>query len=463
MKKYALFLLTFFMAYSNTLTAQNSIVGEWKGAIHIQGQQLSVIFHIENEGDSFTGSIDIPQQGAMGLPLTRVEQDQDSILFAFFTGQGDGVFEGIFDSSEIIQGTYSQGTASFPFKVNRSELQGEDAEDPGAGREIIISNNGVDIGGTLVIPESDTEPPLMIMISGSGAQDRDSNVFNFRIFAEMADQLKEQGIASFRYDDRGIGKSGGRFSEATLEILSGDVKAIIDHFTQNSAENFSSIILLGHSQGGIVAGKTAAEMESVDGLVLMASTGINLKELLRFQVKQAFGTGVHPKERVEQEIDLREDLMLAIRSGEDIEEAKKDYATYYRDEILANLSQAQKNSIGNLDTVANNQADQLELAFSSPQIQSLLYYDPTIDLASLDITVLVLFGGKDTQVTETLNRSPIEKALDEAGVKYRVKTFPDANHLFQEANSGQVSEYAILEQDFTDGFIYEISDWVKEK
>lgn len=455
-----LILFMFLFGSFNLSYAQNSIQGEWKGSINIQGQQLAIIFHLEDE-ETLSGTIDIPQQGAMGLNLTQAEQRGDTVFFAFFTGQGDGVFKGVLENENLIKGTFTQGPASFPFEVERGETSEESKIEAGIGEEIIITNNEIDIAGTLVFPDGIQEPPLVILISGSGAQDRDSNVFNFKIFAEIADHLKKHGIASFRYDDRGVGKSTGDFSSATLAILSDDVNAIIDHFSTNSSYYFSEIILIGHSQGGVVAGKTASENELVDQLILMASTGVDLKEILRFQVKQAYGVGIHPEERVEKEISLREDLMKAIQSGENIEEAKEEYRSYYRNEVLENLPADQKSAAGDLDALAETQTEQLTAVYSSSQIQSLLFYDPVADLESLNIPVLVLFGGKDTQVTKALNRAPIESALEKAEAAYEVEIFPNANHLFQQAESGKVSEYALLEKGFVDGFLEKITVWIK--
>lgn len=462
MRLHFLILFIVIFGHLNGVYAQNTVEGDWKGSINIQGQQLAVIFHLQEVEGNVTGTIDIPQQGAMALPLKRAEHHQDSVLFSFFTGQGDGVFKGVIENDDLISGTYTQGVASFPFEVRRSEISDQNDAEPGKGEEIIISHEGGMIGGTLVLPETDAQIPLVIMISGSGAQDRDSNVLNFKIFAEMAEQLKHHGIASFRYDDRGVGKSTGDFSEATLNILSEDVEAILKYFSTNTTQRFSEIILLGHSQGGVVAAKTASNVETVDRLILMASTGVNLKEVVRFQVKQAYGSGIHSEEKVDREITLRENLMEAIKEQNKIEEAKQEYLNFYRNEILENLPQAQKSSIGDLDAVAKNQVNQLEMTFSSPQVQSLLFYDPTQDLKSLNIPVLVLFGGKDTQVTEAINSEPIIDALKKAGVVYKVNVFPDANHLFQKAGSGHASEYALLEKDFTEGFIDDISGWINK-
>jgi pimeloyl-ACP methyl ester carboxylesterase len=442
-----------------SVNAQTSISGDWEGAINIQGQQLKIIFHVEGELGNYSGTLDIPQQGAMGLNLTRAEQKSDSVFFTFFTGQGNGDFKGILESDSLITGTYTQGAAAFPFEVKKQRSISEPEAVLGEGKELIISTETVEIGGTLVTPENSENTPLVIMISGSGAQDRNSEVLGFKIFAEIAEYLQQQGISSFRYDDRQVGKSTGAFSDATLNMLASDVKAIIDYLNNIEGESFSEIIILGHSQGGVVAGKVADENQEIEQLILMASTGVSLKEVLRFQVEQAYGQGIYSEQAVQTEIQLREELMVAIRDDENIETAKQNYIAQYRGMIEA-LPETQKAGIPDIDALVNRQADQLVAVFGSPQTKSLLFYDPSEDLKEIDIPVLVLFGGKDTQVTEELNRMPIEEALKESGTEYEVRVFSEANHLFQKANSGQVSEYATLEKKFVDGFLGYVAEWI---
>ncbi len=454
-------LIAFLVAVSYGIQAQQTITGEWKGAILIQGQQLGVVFHIENTSGEISGTLDIPLQGAMGLPLTRVEQKADSAFFTFFAGQGNGEFKGAFDSDSLITGTYSQGPASFPFEIEKQQSSGEPKVEPGLGEDLIIQGDEVEIGGTLVYPDGMDNAPLVILISGSSAQNRDSNIFEFKIFAEIAEHLKTKGIASFRYDDRQVGKSTGTFMNTTLDMLAGDVVSILDYLTAMEDKSFGDIILLGYSQGGVVAGKVASENDEVDQLILMASTGVPLKDILRFQAKQGFGVGIHDERDVEKEIALREEMMSAIRDGEELDTVKEEYVKHYKS-MLENLPDQQKAGIPDIDAFAQKQVQQLVAYYSTPQTQSLLFYDPAEDLSDLEIPVLVLFGEKDTQVTESMNRTPITNALDEAGVKYEVKVLANANHLFQKANTGQVSEYPMLDKKFTDGFLTTISNWINQ-
>lgn len=440
--------------------AQLTLSGEWEGAIDIRGQKLIVIFHIEGESGNYSGTLDIPQQGANGLQLKKVELIRDSVSIAFKAGQVAGEFNGLLEQDTLITGTYTQGVSSLPFRVSKTEAN-KTNDSMGEGPELLIEKGAIQIGGTLVLPKNITSAPLVIMISGSGAQNRDSEIFNFKIFAHIADHLQQQGIASFRYDDRQIGQSTGSFSEATLDTLVSDVKAIIQHLSDSIEFKFDEIILLGHSQGGIVAGKLAAEYEAVDKLVLMASSGISLKQILRFQVRQAYGTNIHAHEEVSKEISAREKLMTAIREDDKVEEAKIAYKEQYI-AMLNNLPEQQRSGIRDVDAVAQRQVDLLEQTYRNPQMQSLLFYDPTQDLRQIDIPVLVLFGEKDTQVTTELNRDPIENALKEAGGAFQIKTIPDANHLFQKANTGGANEYALLDKNFIEGFLNSISSWIKK-
>ena len=333
------------------------------------------------------------------------------------------------------------------------------AADP-ADVDLLIDNAGLQIAGTLTLPPGATEyMPLVILISGSGAQERDSEVFGFPVLGELAEQLRQAGIASFRFDDRETGQSTGSFSDATLDRLVADVGVIVDHFMVFSEQKFAEIILVGHSQGGIVAGRLATIDTRVSRVVLLASTGMNLRRILRQQVTDAYMQADLPAALIEAEISAREEIMYAAVDGGDINAALIDYAIAYR-QVLDTLPQSAREQIPDPDAFAANQATQLLDAFSDPQMQSLLFHDPLIDLEELDKPVLKVFGGKDTQVIESLNRPPMEFALQSAGADFKAVVIPEANHLFQAAVSGEVSEYPVLEKQFAEGFVDSIANWI---
>jgi len=189
----------------------------------------------------------------------------------------------------------------------------------------------------------------------------------------------------------------------------------------------------------------------------MASAGVTLKKVLRFQVQQAFSQANLDPELIEQEINARERLMDAILDSEGVTEAKNHYGQQF-----ATIQQAMGVDSARANMIAQQQATQLAATFQSAQMQSLIVHDPTDDLRTLDIPTLVLFGGKDTQVTVDMNKSSIEKALQSAGVSYQTKVFPEANHLFQKANTGSVQEYSTLESTFVDELIPTLIEWIKD-
>ena len=469
MKKLRFTLPILIVLIAITTTSAQQLDGDWKGFIDIQGTKLTIITHFDSKEDSLRGTIDIPQQGGFDIPLQKISLlPSDSIHFEFMAGLGTAKFKGKFTSDTTINGTFHQSGQQFPFQLTKEQSgitkkktsEEREASLPYTQEELVIRNDSVSIGGTLTQPKSQSAKQLVIIISGSGAQNRDGEIpiTDFEPYAALAGLLSTNGISTFRYDDRGIGQSTGNFSQATLDILSSDVEAIINHFRQNPSHSFSNIILLGHSQGGMIAAHAAAKNNTVDKLILMASTGVPLSDILRFQVRQAFANASVDSSLVEDEIAAREQLMKAVVNNREVEEAQKRYRNEFNKvQISMGADSAQASSL------AKKQADQLAQTFQSPQMKSLLFYDPSIDLQQLDIPVLVLFGGKDTQVTTKMNKSPIETALDSAGVSYQTKVFEQANHLFQKAETGSVQEYGTLGNQFVDGFIQKIADWIKNQ
>ena len=453
-----------FLAFSvSTLFGQDSLAGDWEGHISIMGQRLKIVTHFKKNASGFKGTIDIPQQGAAGIPLQNISVfDKDSVSFAFFAGSGMAGFRGSFRADTLISGEFRQSGQIFPFELNRQNQPIETGhhsanQKPYRQEELIIQNNSISIGGTLTLPGDALNSTLVIMISGSGAQDRDATmrpISDFKPFALLADSLTSNGLATFRYDDRGVGKSTGNFARATLQVLVSDLKAVIDEFT-GGEHPFSEIVLLGHSQGGVVAAKAASEHPGVDKLVLMASTALPLKDILRYQAGRQFEKAGIDCALIEKELMARERLMVAIRESNKIAEARDMYRKIFEKiQMEAGIDSTQAAQI------ATRQSKQLTEAFRMPQLRSLLFYDPAKDLKKLTIPVLALFGEKDTQVPVQKNRRPMENALQQAGVSYRIETFKNANHLFQRAQTGEVNEYGRLDNQFADGFIATITNWI---
>ncbi|MEQ9309172.1 MAG: alpha/beta hydrolase [Balneolaceae bacterium] len=325
-------------------------------------------------------------------------------------------------------------------------------------KEIIIRNGEVEIGGTLFFPDSETDGTLVILISGSGPQDRDESIVGFKPFKVIAEHLVENGISSYRFDDRGVGKSTGVFNDATLQIMASDVGAIISHFKESSEHSYSEFILLGHSQGGMVGAKAATQNKDVTHLILMASPIVSLKDVISEQIvvmQKAIGK---TDEDLEPTLAFQEKVYAAVRTDEGWDEVRENFKELINAE-LAKLPEAQQAYITDRNAFAEAQFTRSIDPIKTLQMRSLLFYDSGNDIESLNIPILGIFGGKDTQVTVKQNGRRLDEICSSKENCVSI-TFEDANHLFQKAQTGLPMEYATLSKEFVVGFLSSISSWI---
>ncbi len=325
--------------------------------------------------------------------------------------------------------------------------------------DIIVSVSDESIGGSLLIPKNLKSNSLVVMSSGSGPQDRDETLFGFKIFKLIAEHLADQGIASFRYDDRGVGESTGDFVNSTLADHTNDLEEILSFFEEHKDYQFDQFTLFGHSQGGIISAKVAAENESVNKLVLMASPAVPLIEVVLAQIRLKYSSSNLERDIIEAEVSSHNRLMRAINNIKNIDIELDLFKENYR-RILIHQQPSFVNDELELNEMVNNMVDELRIIYDLPSLTSFLFYDPTEDLEKLNIPVLALSGGNDAQVTIEQNKDRMESALLKANTKYDLKVFNHANHFFQEAETGLREEYENLEKEFVDGFLTSISSWL---
>ncbi|QCK15596.1 alpha/beta hydrolase family protein [Mangrovivirga cuniculi] len=327
--------------------------------------------------------------------------------------------------------------------------------------DLVIKLENVSIGGTLIMPSNLKTNSLVIMSSGSGPQDRDETLEGFKIFKVIAEHLASKGIASFRYDDRGVGVSTGDFVNSTLDNHSKDLEGIMDYFKTKNKHSFKSFILFGHSQGGILAGKVAVENASVKKLILMAAPAVPLVEVVLYQVRQDYNQTNISNSLIEADVSAHNKLMWAIEDGKAIKEANQLFLQT-TETILYEINSETKVDSSAIKEQAIAKAETYKMIYGLPSLTSYLYYDPASDLEKLSIPVLSLFGGLDYQVPIHQNKDVLENALLKSGAPYKFITFDKANHYFQEARTGKREEYAILEKNFVPDFLKKISDWILE-
>lgn len=327
---------------------------------------------------------------------------------------------------------------------------------------LIIQAEDIKIGGTLVMPKNPKTSGLVIMSSGSGDQDRDETLEGFKILKVIADHLSSKGIASFRYDDRGVGPSTGNFVNSTIDDHAKDLQSIMGYFKTNKKYSFNDFILFGHSQGGILAGKVAVGNESVKKVILMGAPSVPLIEVVTYQVREEYKNTDIPVSIIEADVSAHNKLMRAIEDDKNIDKAYQLFRQT-TETILYKMS-----SVHNIDSVKIKQqaiakADEFKIIYGLPSLTSFLYHNPSKDYEQLKVPVLALFGGLDYQVPIFQNKDKMENAFLKSRTDYQLITFDKANHFFQKAKTGSRDEYATLEKKFVDGFLKEISSWILEK
>jgi len=268
------------------------MVGSWEGNLTFNSITLRMVFHLEqNEGGILGGTMDSPDQGATGISISEVKIDSNTVKISI--GSIGGTYTGEYNhETDQLKGTWRQGTSSLPLtlkpqveEVVLNRPQEPKPPYPYISVDVSFENAeaGVSLAGTLTYPKGEEPFTTVILISGSGPQNRDEEVFQHKPFLVLADYLVRQGIAVLRYDDRGTGESTGNFSAGTSKDFANDTWAAFQFVKEQKYFNTTKIGLAGHSEGGLIAGMIAAEHEEINFAVLMASPGLTGEEIIHLQ------------------------------------------------------------------------------------------------------------------------------------------------------------------------------------
>jgi pimeloyl-ACP methyl ester carboxylesterase len=333
---------------------------------------------------------------------------------------------------------------------------------PYTAEDVTFSHDGITLAGTLTLPDGDGPHPAIVLVSGSGPQDRDEALgggIAIKPFKLIADYLTRKGIAVLRYDDRGTAKSTGDFASATTKDFANDAEAAINYLLTRKEIDPQQIGLLGHSEGGEVAAMLAARNKTLAFVVSMSGPAVSGEDLLLLQNQRLLKAEGQTEEQIQAQVDfLKQAFPLALKG----DKAALEKLTY--DTVLKQaqaLPEDQRKAIGDLETYAKNVSGQSVSQLLSPWMQGFLTYNPAEDWAKVTIPVLATFGGKDTQVPADQNSIPFEAAMIQAGnTDYKIVYLPDANHLYQAADTGAFSEYTKLKPEFTPDFLPALGDWL---
>lgn len=441
------------------------ITGAWNGILKVQGMQLSLVFHINKTENGFSSTMDSPDQKAFGIPVTTTNFENSKLTIAVANARIE--YEGVLGSDGFINGTFKQSGQTFPMNLSKGKVEKEIIKRPQEPQkpysyyteDVIFENKSanINLAGTLSLPNKEGVFPAVILISGSGPQNRDEELLGHKSFLVIADYLTKNGIAVLRFDDRGTGMSKGNFKTATTLDFATDVEAAFQFLQFRKEIDQKKIGLIGHSEGGMIAPLVASKSKNVSFIILLAGTGIPGNELLLLQqelIGRASGVS---------EDDLKKTKIANTEVFEIVSNAKSSdqMKISIRDYITKSVKSDSKAKIP--DGITESDFIEMQVnEISSPWMQFFIKYNPALVLEKVKCPVLALNGDKDMQVPSKVNLDAINKALTKGGnKKITIKELPNLNHLFQECKTGAPQEYSEIEQTFSPLALNEMLNWIQ--
>lgn len=359
-------------------------------------------------------------------------------------------------TGDTLRGLFLQNGLSGSFILARTSM---DEEGPLiAGEEVVITGEDCILAGTLTLPDTDPPYPCVVLLSGSGLQDRDEYVMGFPVFGELARVFDSSGYAVLRCDDRGIGGSSGGMGSFSDSVLRCDAGLMLDHVLGDPRVDPGRVGLLGHSEGSNTAFALAAERPGEVAFVIsMAGPAVPGYDLLPSQLEVILPMQGFSPEETEEKLVAQYLVMDAVLAGDTtvIDSVMRAQA----EEQLQRLSEEELASIGDLDMYVEQTVAASVASANSRWFRRFLVIDPVEYIREVKVPVLCLYAELDVQVIPETNLGPMEEALAD-NPDHSIVVFENANHLFQEALTGEVMEYALLEPAFIEGFADTVSAWL---
>lgn len=457
-------LLSFIVINGRAQTDNNALTGTWQGTLKVQAFELRLVFNVSDSTGNLTATMDSPDQNAFGIPVDVVSFNNDSVYF--YIGQAKGYYDGSFQTDSIT-GTWHQGGGSWPV-VLRKTAKVEEPKHPQMPQKPYPYNEeevsfpdkeagGIELAGTLTTPKEGNPFPAVVLVTGSGPQDRDESLLGHKPFLVLADYLTRHGIAVLRYDDRGVGKSGGNFATATTNDFVNDALAAIKFLENRKDIRRDETGIVGHSEGGLIGPLASVKSSDVNFIVMMAGPGVKGRDVLVEQtrlIEKAMGMS---GDKIKKSADLAEKFYDVVENVKDSLTAADSIKSVFRN-YYASLDSTEKAEFGdNPESVYERQAKTL----LTPWFKFFLTYNPKETLEKVKVPVLAVIGENDLQVPPKQNLPVIEEALKEGGNKdYKVVEIPKLNHLFQTSATGSPAEYAKIEETISPKALEIITNWI---
>ncbi|MCR5244688.1 MAG: alpha/beta hydrolase [Bacteroidales bacterium] len=413
-----------------TVFAANAQTGAWSGELNVQGMKLPLVFHLDDDNPT----MDSPMQGAKGIPV-QLERDSSGKVVVSIPAIGaryEGQWQG-----EKIEGSFSQMGMTLPLvlvpgEVKRNRPQTPQPPFPYKTEEVSSTNGTAVLKGTLTLPEgAGRQTPVLIMVSGSGLQDRDETLFEHKPFAVIADAFAKAGIATLRYDDRGFGESTGDIVNMTEEDLKNDALAGITLLR----ERFDHVGVIGHSEGGSIAIMLASEKKA-DFIISLAGMVVSGKETLLYQNRVGLASRDYPQEIADRLNVLLGKAFDAVLAGQPAPSAEG---------LPEELKQGYDAIVSQVRT---------------PYFSSFVAMDLRSRLGDIECPVLAFNGTKDQQVECEPNIEALRNGLKNAK-SVRLEKMESVNHLQQTCETGGAEEYMEIEETISPKEIEIMVEWIK--
>lgn len=464
------FILAAFLYFASivTVSAQTpNVEGNWFATLDANGIKLRLVLKVEKTPNGYAGKLDSLDQGATDLPMDSVVLNGNKLSFAAarFVLSYEGTLN---EAGNEISGMFKQGPAETPLVFKRvaeipkfNRPQEPKKPYPYDEEEVSYRNekDNIKIAGTLTVPRGGGKYPVVLLITGSGAQDRNEMVAGHRPFLVLADHLTRNGIAVLRVDDRGVGGTELGSLSATSENYAGDVLAGVEFLKQRKEINPAMIGLVGHSEGGMIAPMVAVRSKDVAFIVLLAGMGQKGEDVIYTQTELIHKNQGTDAATTTHTIALSKRINAIVKSETDPKRVEQrineDVAAY-----AGTLSEAQKASF---EAVATGIKAFMPM-YKTAWYRYFITFDPQPVLKNVKVPVLALNGEHDLQVAWKENLDLIVAGLKAGGNKdVTVKAFPKLNHLFQTSQTGLPSEYAQIEETISPEVLKTVSDWILQR
>jgi pimeloyl-ACP methyl ester carboxylesterase len=445
------------------------ISGIWEGKLHVS-VDLRIVFHFSKDAaGNWTGTMDSPDQNVNGIPCTGVELKGDSLIVQIPSARGKYLGMIVTDSSiggKWVQGIQIDLVLHKVEKISRLiRPQTPVPPFPYVSEDVEFDNGDKTLhyGATITTPPGPGPFPAVVLITGSGAQDRDETIFEHRPFAVIADYLARRGIIVLRVDDRGMGKSTGSFSKSTSLDFANDVNNSLDYLKTRPKVDTRKLGLIGHSEGGMIAPIVAVQRKDIDFIILLAGPGEKIIELMAEQnAGILISTGIN-KDAVQSFRDFYPAIPESIVRAKTPEEASVSLDRALKEWIKKTPAAQVLATTGIYnDSSRKKFTETMVGSMYNPWFIYFLSFDPQPWLMQLHCKVLALNGEKDLQVPAVSNLKGIQQALEKSkSDNFEVHAIPGLNHLFQTCKQCTVQEYGQLEETFSPAALQLMGDWIE--